>query len=180
MSKNIYLSTTLLFVAILFGNNTAYAEEKELTALEIMEKVETANMAMDQTSLVTMILEDALGNKRKIETLRFHKHYGGKKGLDSKSVFFTEFPPDQKGIGFLIWDYAVKGQPDDLWLYLPSLRSVRRMTTRDQHDSFMGSDLTFADMGARRLDEDEHRLLHSGKCPGLKDPCYVVESVVLK
>ncbi len=154
-------------------------EDNRLTALEIMEKLETVNMTMDQSSLVTMILIDAQGNKRKIETLRLHKHYGGKNGLDSKSVFFTEFPPDQKGTGFLIWDYAVEGKPDDLWLYLPTLRSVRRMSVRDQHDSFMGSDLTFADMGARRLDEDEHHLLHagSGKCRSLGETCYVVESV---
>ncbi len=166
-------------IFFLLGVGIGQAENKALTAIEIMEKLETVNMTMDQTSLVTMILIDAEGNKRKIETLRLHKHYGGKNGLDNKSVFFTEFPPDQKGTGFLIWDYAVEGKPDDLWLYLPTLRSVRRMSTRDQHDSFMGSDLTFADMGARRLDEDEHKLLHAGdgKCRGLDEPCYVVESV---
>jgi len=166
---------TLILVFFLLGG-LGRAEETPLTALDIMKKVEMANMTMDQTSLVTMILIDALGNERKIETLRYHKHYGGKSDLDSKSVFFTEFPPDQKGIGFLIWDYAIEGQPDDLWLYLPALRSVRRMTTRDQHDSFMGSDLTFADMGARRLDEDVHQLvpIDEGICPG--DPCYVIDS----
>jgi len=171
----------VLFFMIFFLTNIGIsrAEDKVPSAIEIMEKIETVNMTMDQTSLVTMILIDAQGNKRTIETLRLHKHYGGKNGLDSKSVFFTEFPPDQKGTGFLIWDYAGEGKPDDLWLYLPSLRTVRRMSTRDQHDSFMGSDLTFADMGARRLDEDEHRLLHAGtgKCRGLDEPCYVVESV---
>jgi outer membrane lipoprotein-sorting protein len=49
------------------------------------------------------------------------------------------------------------------------------MTTRDQDDAFMGSDLTFADMGQRRLDEDVHTLLGEGKFNNV--PCHVVQSV---
>lgn len=163
-------------VVFLFSKSGYSAEEQKFTALEIMKKVSETNMTMDQRSTVTMQLIDAQGNKRKIVTLRLHKHYAGKDQFETKSVFYTEFPPDQKGTGFLIWDYAIEGKPDDLWLYLPSLRSVRRMTTRDQHDSFMGSDLTFADMGARRLDEDVHVLVFEGVCRGVEEPCYVVES----
>ncbi len=176
MTKQTAWIFPIILTLLVFSLGTGRAENETLSGLDIMKKVDTANMTMDQTSLVTMILIDAQGNERKIETLRYHKHYGGKKDLDNKSVFFTEFPPDQKGIGFLIWDYAIEGQPDDLWLYLPALRTVRRMTTRDQHDSFMGSDLTFADMGARRLDEDDHRLVQIDPrvCPG--EPCYVVDS----
>ncbi|MFQ5598231.1 MAG: outer membrane lipoprotein-sorting protein [Nitrospiria bacterium] len=178
MKKGVWI-TVLSISAVLFVTHVVFAAEKNLTAIDILEKVEMVNMTMDQTSLVRMILIDPLGNKKKIDTVRLHKHYGGKKGLHSKSVFFTEFPPDQKGIGFLIWDYAIEGQPDDLWLYLPSLRNVRRMTTRDQHESFLGSDLTFDDMGARRIDEDDHILVSSGDehCLGLKEPCYVIESI---
>lgn len=163
-------------VFLLFGSGPTLAQESKLTGAQVMERVEHANMTMDQTSVVTMTLIDAQGNKRTIKTLRFHKHFGGKGGFDNKSVFYTEYPPDQKGTGFLIWDYAIKGKPDDLWLYLPSLRSVRRMTTRDQNDSFMGSDLTFSDMGARRLDEDEHKLVFEGLCKGCSDVSYIVDS----
>jgi len=167
---------SLLCLVVGFAaSGVAFAEEKR-SALEIMKRVEEVNMTRDQRSHVKMTMIDAQGNTHRIETLRLHKHYGGRGGVDNKSVFFTEFPPDQKGTGFLIWDYAVEGKPDDLWLYLPSLRSVRRMTTRDQHDSFMGSDLTFADMGARRLDEDEHQLVFEGDCQALNEPCFVIES----
>ena len=177
MIRKIWAIFSLLFVFSFAVSSVGFAEERH-SALEIMKQVDEINMTMDQTSHVKMTMTDALGNTRKIETLRLHKHYAGKNGIDNKSVFFTEFPPDQKGTGFLIWDYATEGKPDDLWLYLPSLRSVRRMTTRDQHDSFMGSDLTFADMGARRLDEDEHHLIFEGDCrPGLNEPCFVIDSI---
>ncbi len=177
MRNSIVWRLGLIFCLLFFYSDMGFAEEKKLTALEIMKRVDEANMTMDQTSTVTMHLIDELGSRRKVETYRLHKHYGGKDGFDSKSIFFTEFPPDAKGIGFLIWDYAIEEKPDDLWLYLPALRSVRRMTTRGQHDAFMGSDLTFADMGDRRLDEDDHHIFFDGMCRQLKEPCYVIESV---
>ncbi len=179
MIKNIILGFMGMFVIFFGFAETSLAQEGQMTGEEIMKKRRHANMTMDQTSTVTMFLIDAQKNERKIVTSRFHKHYAGQEGLDSKSVFYTEFPPDQKGTGFLIWDYAVKGKPDDIWLYLPSLRSVRRMTTRDKNDSFMGSDLTFSDMGARRLDEDDHVIIwdKDGNCRGLSEPCYIIDSI---
>jgi outer membrane lipoprotein-sorting protein len=150
------------------------AQEKP-DGLAIMKKSRELYLPKDQVSTVTLQLIDKDGSERKIVTRRLWKNYAGQDGLDSKTLFWTEFPPDNKGTGFLIWDYAVDGKPDDLWLYLPSLRQSRRMTTRDQDDAFMGSDLTFADMGQRRLDEDTHTFAGDGKFGNT--PCYVVRSV---
>jgi outer membrane lipoprotein-sorting protein len=156
------------------GGGSEEAQEK-LDGLAIMKKSRELYLSKDQISTVTLQLIDKDGSERKIVTRRLWKNYAGQDGLDSKTLFWTEFPPDNKGTGFLIWDYATEGKPDDLWLYLPSLRQSRRMTTRDQDDAFMGSDLTFADMGQRRLDEDEHTLLGEGKFNNV--PCYGIQSV---
>lgn len=153
----------------------AKGDKSAPTGLEIMKKARDLYLAQDQISTVTLTLREKGGAERKIVTRRLWKNYQGEEGLDSKTLFWTEFPPDNRGTGFLIWDYAIEGKPDDLWLYLPSLRQSRRMTTRDQDDAFMGSDLTFADMGQRRLDEDDHKLL--GEESYQKTPCYVVESI---
>ena len=143
--------------------------------LAIVKKSRELYLSKDQVSTVTLQLIDKDGSERKIVTRRLWKNYAGQDGLDSKTLFWTEYPPDNRGTGFLIWDYATDGKPDDLWLYLPSLRQSRRMTTRDQDDAFMGSDLTFADMGQRRLDEDVHTLMGEGKFNNIL--CYVVQSV---
>ncbi len=149
--------------------------QEKLDGLAIMKKSRELYLSKDQISTVTLQLIDKDGSERKIVTRRLWKNYAGQDGLDSKTLFWTEFPPDNKGTGFLIWDYATDGKSDDLWLYLPSLRQSRRMTTRDQDDAFMGSDLTFADMGQRRLDEDVHTLKGEGKFNNV--PCHVVQSV---
>jgi len=145
-----------------------------LTGLEIMKKVEDLPQGDDQKSTVTLTLTAANGDQKKIVTTRYWKNYRGKGGFHSKTLFFTDYPPDAKGTGFLIWDYAEEGKVDGLWLYLPSLRKVSTISSRDQNDAFMGSDLTFADMGQRRLDEDTHELIGEKPCDG--KTCYVVES----
>ncbi|MEW6682328.1 MAG: outer membrane lipoprotein-sorting protein [Nitrospirota bacterium] len=154
---------------------TAIAAEPELTGLDVMKKTRELYLANDQLSTVTLRKIDKRGDEQKIVTKRYWKAYGGKDGFESKTLFVTEFPPDQRGVGFLIWDYHKAGQADDLRLYLPSLKQVRRMTTREQDDAFMGSDLTFADLGQRELDEDTHTLLRTERCGAT--PCYVVQSV---
>ena len=160
----------LVAVAIIFPVTTHAA----LTGLDIMKKVEELPQGDDQKSTVSLKLISAQGQERKISTSRYWKNYRGKDGFYSKTLFFTDFPPDVKGTGFLIWDYSQEGKTDGLWLYLPSLRKVSTVSSRDQNDAFMGSDLTFADMGQRRLDEDEHTLIGEKPCEG--KTCYVVES----
>jgi outer membrane lipoprotein-sorting protein len=146
-----------------------------LDGTEIMKKAMSVYPGKDQRSTVTLELINADGSTRKIVTKRMWRNEEGKGGIAAKTEFFTLFPPDSKGVGFLIWDTADPDQKDQLWLYLPSLRQVRKVSVRDQDDAFMGSDLTFADMGQRLLSEDAHTLVGEEDLDG--KPCYVVESV---
>ncbi len=129
----------------------------------------------DQKNTVNLSLIERDGSIKKIVALRFWKNYRATEGIDSKMLLSTEFPPDSRGVSFLIWDYSEKNKPDDLWLYLPALRMVRRISAQDQNDAFLGSDLTFGDMGQRRLDEDDHKFLKEEDYRGT--PSYVVESL---
>ncbi|MFZ5862575.1 MAG: outer membrane lipoprotein-sorting protein [Nitrospirota bacterium] len=149
----------------------------ELSGFDVMKKTRELYTANDQVSTVTLRKIDKRGDEQKIVTKRYWKSYAGKDGFDSKTLFATEFPPDQRGVGFLIWDYSKAGQPDDLRLYLPSLKQIRRMTTREQDDAFMGSDITFADLGQRELTEDEHTVVRAEQCGAPPGDCYVVQSV---
>jgi hypothetical protein len=48
---------------------------------------------------------------------------------------------------------------DAVWLYLPALDRVRRISSENRGGSFVNSQLYFEDLRERRPDEDEHRLL---------------------
>lgn len=161
-------SVMLLFGSVVVGHAA-------LSGKEVIQKSRNLMQGKDQRSTVTLELINADGSTRKIVTKRLWRDYGGEDGYSAKTVFFTMFPPDSKGVGFLIWDTADASKKDQLWLYLPSLRQVRKVSVRDQDDAFMGSDLTFADMGQRLLDEDTHTLVGEETIDG--KAYFVVESV---
>ncbi len=181
MTRQLFLGVGLWTVLFTIAPHTGWAQSApggapdKLDGLTIMKKSRELYSFKDQIATVTLQLIDKDSSERKIVTRRLWKNYSGQDSLDSKTLFWTDYPPENRGTGFLIWDYTTDGKPDDLWLYLPSLRQSRRMTTRDQDDAFMGSDLTFADMGQRRLDEDVHTLMGEGQLNNI--PCYVVQSV---
>jgi len=129
----------------------------------------------DQKNKVNLRLIDQDGTVKDVVAQRYWKNYRNRDGFSGKTIIFTEIPADLRGQAILIWDYSTEGKAEDLWLYLPALRNTRRVPPQAQDEAFMGSDLTFADMGQRRLDEDVHKALGEETVRGV--PSYVVESV---
>ena len=174
------LTRSLVILFILFSffpqSPSGFAQEGALTGAEIMNKSrELLYQVDDQKNTVTLWLIEPDGAMKRIVASRYWKNYRGEGGIDNKMLLVTEFPADSRGVAFLVWDYAQEGKPDDLWLHLPALRMVRRISGQDLNDAFLGSDLTFGDMGQRALSQDTHTLLNEELYQG--DLCYVVESV---
>ena len=65
---------------------------------------------------------------------------------DRSLVRFT-YPNDIKGTSFLVWEQP--NADDERFLYLPSLGRVRRIAGSEAQESFVGSDLTYEDIGGR-------------------------------
>lgn len=129
----------------------------------------------DQKNKVTLKLIDRNGAQKEILAWRYWKNYKNENGFSGKTIIFTESPAEMRGQAILIWDYSKEGKSEDLWIYLPTLRNTRRVLPQQQDEAFMGSDLTFADMGQRRLDEDTHQTTGKQTYRGVS--CFVVESI---
>ncbi len=177
MNLRILLFSAIGFLASgVFFEGGALAQGSDLSGTEIIKKSrELVYRVEDQKNTVTLTLIERDNATKQIVASRLWKNYRAKEGIDSKMLLITQFPDDSRGVAFLVWDYAEKDKTDDLWLYLPALRMVRRISGQDLNDAFLGSDLTFGDMGQRRLDEDEHRLLKEETYHGI--PSYVVASM---
>jgi hypothetical protein len=62
-------------------------------------------------------------------------------GLKSKTALYPILEPfDMKGVGYLSYRYLDPDKQDDSWLYLPSLRRVRRLSSAQRSDSLFGQD----------------------------------------
>jgi outer membrane lipoprotein-sorting protein len=94
---------------------------------------------ISSTAKMTMTLINARGQKtiRKMHS----KTLEGKNGDKSLMIFLT--PADVKGTKMLTHEH-IKGD-DDQWMYLPALKRVKRIASRNKSGSFMGSEFSYED-----------------------------------
>ncbi len=143
---------------------------QNLSGKEIMEKVYNRDEGEDQKAELSMTLINSRGDKRIRELKQFYKDYGNKE----KKIMFFLSPADVRNTSFMNWSYDDPSKEDDQWIYLPALRKVKRISSSNKDDYFMGSDFTYDDLGERHPDEDNHKLLRTEKLNG--EECYVVQS----
>ena len=122
-------------------SSSLYAGEPT-TGLQVMKLVEARDDGDDLIKKTTQRLIDKRGNVRERKMISFSKDYG----LDSKSVSYFLAPANVRDTAMLTWDYADEAKDDDQWLYLPALKKVRRISSSDRGDYFMGTDFTFEDI----------------------------------
>src|SRR3989337_2748757 len=96
--KKVFISVVSLLVALAIV--FPVASQAALSGLDIMKRVDELPQGDDQKSTVTLRLISAQGQARTIVTSRYWKNYRGKDSFYSKTLFFTDFPPDVKSTGF--------------------------------------------------------------------------------
>ena len=165
MSLSVLLSTGLLALAPHF----AHAEEPSPDAA-IMQKNLDALKVRDSKSSATFTLVNRDGDTRKRLTTSFTKLESN--GVDNMRTVQFLSPADINGTSTLTVEHSERD--DDLWIYLPALKKVRRLATSNKKDSFVGTDFSYADMIGYRIEEWSHKLLREETIDGA--PCYVVES----
>ncbi len=154
--------TALLFAGIANG---------EMTGLEIMQKHDDRDDGETSKSTAEMILISKTGKERIRKTVRLTKDVA--EGEKSISTFLE--PADVAGTSFLQFSYDEIGKDDDQWLYLPSIKRVKRISASNKGDYFMGTEFTYDDMGERKPEEDDHKLLGTDTINGRE--CYKILSV---
>lgn len=161
-------------LSVIVGLSPLMAFADEPTADELVKQCVYKYPGDDNRSILTVMLTDSSGQQRTEEYLRLWKDAKGVDNIADKMVLFTRLPLDAAGTGFMRWAFTRNADRNaDQWIYLPSLRKIRRVSVRDPGDSFLGSDLTYADITGRALEEDTHKLLKSETIEG--QDYYVVE-----
>jgi len=98
-----------------------------------------------------------------------------KTGIEAKAVFTFIAPNEVRGMKALTVSYYEPEKESDYWMYMPSLRRIRRISAADRDDSFFGSDCTWADAADIKVDEEKHRLIGIEKYPVKWDENIYVE-----
>lgn len=161
------LGTALLLVAFA----AAPATGADLSAREIMQRVDDRDDGDNGTSEMEMVLIDKNAHERVRKIRSFTKD----RGEDKMRIMFFLSPADVKDTGFLTYDYDAPTKDDDQWLYLPALRKTKRIASRDKSGSFMGSDFNYSDMTRKDLDAYDFKILKEDDVRGAKT--WVIEAV---
>ena len=141
-------------------------------ATDIMRQVYDRKKPNFTKAALQMTLTDKNGTK---ETRNVGEYGRCRDNLtDMVMIFFS--PAAVKDTRFL--QKENKNADDDKWIYLPALRSTRRVASSEGDKSFVGTDFTYDDMSTREVEEDTHELLKESETKNGFD-CYVVKSVPL-
>ena len=137
---------------LLFLAPPAFATEP--TGRDVIRRMHAALQRGDgATKLYELRLIDAGGAVTSRQVTAYRKRCG----VSTRDLVVLHAPPDVAGSAVLSWTFP--DRPPNVWLYLPDLGRVRQMNPFAQGDSFMGSDLTYADLGPIPLDARAHRLV---------------------
>lgn len=68
-----------------------------------------------------------------------------------KSLIQFRSPRDLKGTALLV--YGHKAKNDDQWIYMPSLKRVKKIASTNKAGSFVGSEFSFEDLAPPELEK---------------------------
>jgi len=135
------------------------------TGIEIAKMVDAKPSPKDMSNTTRMVLTNAKGKTR--TNVMVSKSIDGNK---KQIIWFLE-PKDDKGVAFLKIEHSDKD--DEMRMWLPAFKKIRRISSKKKGDSFMGSDLSYEDLSNRDLDENEYIRLDDETVHGVD--CFVLE-----
>jgi hypothetical protein len=151
------MKTVLLTLLILLCSLISAQTAREIS-LKAMNAVEIGDMEM----ISTIIIADARGNERIRQISTASRQFGDCTKM--LTVFLQ--PADVKGTSLLVYDYESK--EDNMWIFMPALRKVRRIVSTEKGKNFMGSEFSNADMSKPNIDDFSYADLGFETVDGIK------------
>lgn len=144
----------LIFTLLFIVHGTSFSQD--LTGEDIIREVNDLLNQETAFSRTRMVIETSSGDTRTFEFKSWAKDRGEK-----TLIRYTE-PSRARGQAILMLNNA-----NDIWMYFPRTRRVRKLATHAKRQKMQGSDFSYEDMGsgelfltdynADRLDDSEER-----------------------
>lgn len=160
----------VILVCSLFTGGSAQAQSAEEKGLEIAIAADKRDSGWgSMRAQMEMILENRAG---KTSTRRIESRQLEVEGDGDKSLSLFKEPRDVSGTAMLTFTHGLDA--DDQWLYLPALKRVKRISSKNQSGPFMGSEFAFEDLGSQEVEKYAYKYLREEAC-GEDMQCYVSE-----
>ena len=154
MYQHIIISIFLIINFLISQNMSGY---------DLAKMIDQKTQPISSKSEISMTLINIKKDRKKTKEMVSISKDNGKKML-----MFFKSPKRDKGVGFLKIEMD---DSDKLSLFIPKLKKIRRISSSNQSDSFMGSDLSFEDMLSRDLDDFDYNIISN------TSDMYIMESI---
>jgi len=156
---------------VLFLPMTALAQSNAEKGRQIAEDADAYDVGfVDFTANMLMVLKNKKGDESRrqirIRTLEVE-------GDGDKSMSIFDEPADVQGTAMLTYSHGL--EPDDQWLYLPAIKRVKRINSRNKSGPFMGSEFAFEDLGSQEVEKYSYKYLRDEPCGDYQ--CFVIERI---
>jgi len=145
------------------------AESLEEMGLAIATEADLRDQGFgDSAATMKMVLRNKQGDSStrevRVRTLEID-------GDGDKSMSIFDSPADVKGTAFLTFSHVTGA--DDQWLYLPALKRVKRISSKNKSGPFMGSEFAYEDISSDEVEKYTYKYLRDENYEGLD--CFVIE-----
>lgn len=161
----------MLILSILIPLSSVYSQTSEEKGKQIAIDADKADQGWgDNKSVSKMVLRNKQGQEsvRKLRRLALEIN---EPGLGDKSITVFDEPRDIEGTALLSHTKILK--PDDQWLYLPAVKRVKRISSKNKSGPFVGSEFAYEDLLSQEVDKYNYKWIKDEKCGELE--CFVVE-----
>jgi hypothetical protein len=164
MMKLLHTSILALTALMMLTPNYSYAAEPDNKGLTIAIEAKSRDFGWtDSQAEMEMLLKNQHGetSTRLMKIKSIEMENDGDKSL---TVFGS--PNDVKGTAFLSFSHPKAN--DEQWLYLPALKRVKRISSRNKSGSFMGSEFSFEDLTSFEVEKYTYQYLRDETIDGMK------------
>ncbi len=136
---------------LLLAISSSFLISEDISGYDLAKMIDEKKQPKTSKSEISMTLMDISKNRNKTKNIISISKDDG-----DKMLMFFKSPKRDKGVSFLKIESDNK---DKLSLFIPKLKKIRRISSNNQSDSFMGSDLSFEDMLSRDLEDFDYKII---------------------
>jgi len=138
---------------------------------EIAEEVDRRDAGFgDSVVGLVMTLTSSDGRERR-RRLTWRTLEAAVPGDGDRSLAVFHEPRDMEGTAFLTHTHV--DREDDQWLYLPSLKRVKRIASANKSSAFVGSDFAYEDLLSDEVEKFDYEWLRDESCGSAQ--CFLID-----
>jgi hypothetical protein len=163
MKVNSKMIMSLMLVLMTGVMQNVAAQDAASKGLEIANSADEADLGFE-SSKVNLIM--TLTNRHGQESQRDMTNTTLELTEDGdKSLIVFNSPKDVKGTSTMTYTHKVGS--DDQWLYLPSIKRVKRISSDNKSGPFMGSEFAYEDLSSQEVEKYTYKFLKEENLNGV-------------